>query len=46
MYAVYIMKSKKTGRYYTGHTDAVKRRMVEHNTGMSKYTRRDRPWKL
>ena len=46
MYAMYIIRSKKTDRYYTGHTDEVKRRMVEHNAGMSKYTMRDRPWEL
>ena len=46
MYVMYILQSITSGRYYIGHTDEVTRRLTEHNAGMSKYTRRDRPWKL
>jgi putative endonuclease len=45
-YAMYILQSVKSGRYYIGHTDEVPRRLIEHNSGMTKYTRRGRPWKL
>jgi len=46
MYSVYILQSINSGRYYIGHTDEITRRLTEHNSGMSKYTRRERPWKL
>jgi len=36
MYYVYILRSLKTGRYYTGHTNELKRRMYEHNHGKTK----------
>jgi len=46
MFYVYILRSRRTGRFYVGHTDDVAQRLVEHNLGLSKYTRRWRPWEL
>jgi putative endonuclease len=46
MFFEYILQSLISSRYYVGHTDEIARRVQEHNTGMAKYTRRDKPWKL
>jgi putative endonuclease len=46
MFSMYILKSSTTGRYYVGHTDSLSRRVKEHNTGLSKYTRNHTPWSL
>jgi putative endonuclease len=45
-YFVYILKSEKTGKTYTGHTIHLEKRILEHNSGKSLSTRRNRPWKL
>ncbi|MFH0712486.1 MAG: GIY-YIG nuclease family protein [Candidatus Jorgensenbacteria bacterium] len=36
MYFVYILKSKKTGRYYTGYTNNLDERLKYHNSGRTK----------
>ncbi len=46
MYYVYVLKSLKNGRFYTGSTDNVDRRFNEHNSGGSKYTRLTKPFEL
>lgn len=46
MFSMYILQSSTSGRYYIGHTDAISRRLTEHNLGMTKYTRREKPWKV
>jgi len=46
MYYTYILKSLKNDRYYTGSTDNLNKRLCEHNSGRSKYTRSTRPFKL
>ncbi len=33
MYHVYIIKSLKDGKFYTGFTNDLKRRIAEHNRG-------------
>ena len=43
---MYILQSSTSGRYYVGHTDEISRRLTEHNLGMAKYTRREKPWKI
>ena len=43
---MYILRSSTSGRYYIGHTDEISRRLTEHNLGMAKYTRREKPWKV
>ena len=46
-YFVYILKCSDTS-YYTGFTNSLERRMVEHNTGKNKdcYTYNKRPLEL
>lgn len=48
MYHVYILKSlKNPGKSYVGFTiKDPKSRLAEHNNGLSKFTKTDRPWKL
>jgi putative endonuclease len=36
MWYVYILKSEKTNRYYTGHTENLERRLKEHNNGKTR----------
>jgi len=43
---VYIIKSLVNDRYYIGSTNDLKRRINEHNKGVSKYTRLTKPFKL
>jgi len=44
MYAVYILRSRTTLRYYCGHTEDLENRIREHNSGESKSTRHGIPW--
>ena len=46
MFTVYIIKSLKNDKYYTGHTSDVKKQIVEHNNGMTKSTKSGAPWEL
>jgi len=46
MYFVYVLKSNKNGRFYTGSTNDINRRLVQHNQGRSKYTRTGKPFVL
>jgi putative endonuclease len=46
MYYVYILKSLKNNKLYKGLTQDLKRRMGEHNSGNSSFTRNNGPWKL
>ena len=34
MYFVYVIKSIKDGEFYTGFTDNLERRLLEHNQGL------------
>ena len=43
MYYVYILKSLKDGRLYTGVTQDLEHRLAEHNIGKNKVTRHRRP---
>ena len=46
MWTVYVLKSLKNGTHYVGSTDDLERRLREHNSGKSKYTRNVRPLQL
>jgi putative endonuclease len=47
VYYVYILKSRKTKKFYIGHTDKLDRRLNEHNNSRGgKYTRQNGPWTL
>ena len=43
-YHVYILKSLKNGRHYTGITIDLERRLIEHNEGSTKSTRPHVPY--
>ena len=46
MYYIYVLQSKRTGRLYIGHTDNIQRRLIEHNSGLSGYTKGRGSWEL
>lgn len=43
---VYILQSLINCRYYIGSTNNLSRRFNEHNSGLSKYTKLTKPFKL
>lgn len=45
-YLVYILQSKMTSGLYIGYTVDLKKRLIEHNNGLSFATRPYRPWTL
>ncbi|MBN3035644.1 MAG: GIY-YIG nuclease family protein [Bacteroidales bacterium] len=46
MWSVYVIRSEKTGILYTGITQDIGRRLIEHNSGKAKFTSGHKPWKL
>jgi Predicted endonuclease containing a URI domain len=46
MYYVYILQSELDGSRYTGVTQDLKRRVIEHNNGGAKYSKSKRPYRL
>lgn len=42
----YVLKSRKDGRYYTGSTNDLKRRLEEHNSGQVESTKYRKPLDL
>ncbi len=46
LWIVYILKSEINGKKYSGMTQDVEKRLVEHNSGKSLYTSTLVPWKL
>jgi putative endonuclease len=46
MVQVYILRSLKTHRYYTGSTQDLSNRLREHNFGKTASTRNGAPWEL
>lgn len=46
MYYVYVIKSEKDGKLYTGYTSDLKKRLSEHNSGKVKSTKNRRKFKL
>jgi len=45
MYRVYVIQNGKR-KFYIGMTDDVERRLSDHNTGVSKWTKGRGPWEL
>ncbi len=45
IYSVYVLENT-TGRHYIGVTEDVLVRLVQHNAGISKWTRRRGPWQV
>lgn len=46
MYYVYVLKSQKDGKRYVGQTSDLERRLIQHNSGESRYTKNRGPWVL
>jgi len=46
IYFVYAIESQLDFRIYVGFTDNIRRRINEHNDGLTKSTKGYRPWKL
>lgn len=46
MYFVYVLQSLKTGEYYKGITNDIDRRMHEHFSGRSKFTKNKLPLRI
>lgn len=47
MFYVYILQSiQNPERFYVGYTSDLKRRIKEHNSGMSNHTHKFKPWNL
>ena len=46
IWTVYIIKSQKWDKYYTGVTDNLEKRLYEHNNGLSLYTKGGGKWAL
>ena len=45
-YYVYILRSTKTGKHYSGSTGDVQRRIKEHNRGATKSLRKHLPLEI
>ncbi len=46
MYTTYILVSVTRGKYYTGHTKGLEKRLHEHNSGQTKSIRYGIPWQV
>jgi len=47
MFYAYILESvPKPGEFYRGHTEDLKRRLIEHNAGKCVHTSNFKPWKV
>jgi len=46
MFYVYVIKSKKDKKLYTGYTNDLKRRFNEHNSGFNRSTKGRGPFEL
>lgn len=46
MYYVYVLKSRKDGKFYVGYTNNIKERVKLHNTGKIKSTKLRKPFEL
>jgi putative endonuclease len=46
MYYVYILYSENIDKYYIGSTENYDKRLLDHNSSLSTYTKRGVPWKI
>ena len=46
MWCVYVLRSQKNGRLYTGSTNDLQRRLEEHQRGKNRYVRHAGPFEL
>ena len=45
-YYTYILKSKKDGKFYAGSTKDLRKRLSQHNNGLSTYTTGRGPFEI
>jgi putative endonuclease len=45
-YFTYILFSERLDKFYSGYTANIDKRIVEHNSGKSKFTKNGVPWKV
>jgi putative endonuclease len=45
-YYTYILKSKKDNKLYTGYTNNLRKRLLQHNQGKSTYTKGKGPFEI
>ena len=46
MFYTYVLKSRKSKRFYTGSTKDLRKRFKQHNEGKSAWTKKDTSWEL
>jgi len=46
MFYIYLLKSKKNDKLYTGSTNNLRKRFKEHNDGKSNFTKKYIPYEL
>lgn len=46
MWFVYLLKSETTGKWYTGSTNNLRKRILQHNSGKNISTKHGIPWKI
>ena len=46
VWVVYVLRSKKDGRFYVGMTSSLERRVKEHNGGQNRSTRSRAPFEV
>ncbi|MAG12660.1 excinuclease ABC subunit C [bacterium] len=46
MFYIYIIQSKKNGKWYTGSTNNLRKRLKQHNEEKSTWTKSLTPWDL
>jgi putative endonuclease len=46
MFYVYVIRSRKNGRLYTGSTNDLRKRFNQHNKGKSTWTKTRGPWEI
>ncbi|PIS13399.1 MAG: excinuclease ABC subunit C [Candidatus Tagabacteria bacterium CG09_land_8_20_14_0_10_41_14] len=46
MFYVYVLKSSIDRKWYTGNTNDLRKRLRQHNSGQSTWTKRGIPWEL
>ncbi len=45
-FITYIIESKNLNKFYIGYTEDIDKRLIKHNSGGSRWTRKGAPWKV
>lgn len=46
MFYTYVLKSVKFNKFYTGYTENLEKRLLEHNNKLNYYSKRYAPWRV